>query len=65
MELVGKKRGRPFTLPEDITSELMEYIQAIRDNGGIVNTALVIAAGIGMFKRRDPFLLECRRICYA
>ena len=59
VELVSKKRGRPSTLPEDITSELMEYIQAICDNGGIVNTAIVIATGTGMLKLRDPSLLEC------
>ena len=59
VELVGKKRGRPSTLPKDITSELMEYIRAIRDNRGIVNIAVVIATGTGMLKRRDPSLLEC------
>ena len=59
VELVGKKRGRPSTLPEDITRELTEYIRTIRDNGGIVNTAIVIAAGLGMVKRKDPTLLEC------
>ena len=46
VELVGKKRGRPSTLPEDITRELTEYIRTIRDNGGIVNIAIVIAAGL-------------------
>ena len=60
MELVGKKRGRPSTLPEDITRELTEYIWTIRDNGGIVNTAIVIAAGTGMVKWKDPTLLECK-----
>ena len=59
MELVGKKRGRPSTLPEVITRGLTEYIRTIRDNGGIVNTAIVIAAGLGMVKQRDPTLLEC------
>ena len=46
-------------MPEDITRELTEYIRTIRDNGGIVNTAIVIAAGLGMVKRKDPTLLEC------
>ena len=59
MELVSKKRGRSPTPPEDITRELMEYIQATCDKGGIVNTAIVIAAGTGMVKWRDPSLLEC------
>ena len=40
-------RGRPSMLPEDITSHLVKYIHAIRDAGGIINTAIVIAAGLG------------------
>ena len=56
---MSKNRGRPPTLPEDITKDLMEYIRAIRESGGVVNTAIVIAAGMGMVKRRDPSLLEC------
>ena len=59
VELVSKKRGRPSTLPEDIKIELMEYIWAIHDKGGVVSTAVVIAAGTGMVKWRDPSLLEC------
>lgn len=58
VELTSKKRGTPSTLPEDITRDLIEYIRTIRNNGGIVNTAIVIAAGMGMVKRRDPSLLE-------
>ena len=59
VELVDKKRGRPAMLPEEITREVMEYIRAVRDGGGVVNTAVVIAAALGMVKRRQPSLLEC------
>ena len=59
VELVEKKRGRPSTLPEEISREVMEYIRAIRDGGGVVNTSIVIAAALGMVKRRRPSLLEC------
>ena len=52
-ELESKNRGRPSTLPEDITKDLIEYVRAIRESGGVVNTAIVIAAGMGMVKRRD------------
>ena len=58
-ELVGKSRGRPPTLPEDISKDLIEYARAICESGGVVHTAIVIAAGMGMVKRRDPSLLEC------
>ena len=59
MELKSKKRGRPSTLPDEITTIIMRYISAIRDAGGIINTAIVIAAGLGIVKRMDPKLLEC------
>ena len=59
VELVDKKRGRPAMLPEEITREVMEYIRAVRDGGGVVNTAVVVAAALGMVKRRQPSLLEC------
>ena len=54
-----KKRGRPSMLPKDITSHLTKYIHAIRDTGGIINTAIVIAAGLGIVKKVNPALLEC------
>ena len=58
-ELKSKKRGRPSMLPDKITTLLMKYIHTIRDAGGIINTAIVIAAGLGIVKKIDPGLLEC------
>ena len=46
-------------LPDKITTLLMKYIRTIRDAGGIINTAIVIAAGLGILKKIDPGLLEC------
>jgi len=46
-------------LPDEITTLIMKYINAIREAGGIMNTAIVIAAGLGIVKRMDPQLLEC------
>jgi len=54
-----KRRGRPPTLPEDIISHLAKYIHTIRDAGGITNTAIVIAVGLGIVKKINPGLLEC------
>ena len=51
--LEEKKRERPSMLPEDITSHLAKYIHAIRNAGGIINTAIVIAAGLGIVKRQS------------
>ena len=58
VKLEGKKRGRPSTLSEELSKELMSYIRVIREAGGIINTAIVIAAATGMVQKRDPTLLE-------
>ena len=46
-------------LSDEITTLLMKYIHTIRDAGGIINTAIVIAAGLGIVKRMDPGSFEC------
>ena len=46
-------------LSDKITTLLMKYIYAIRDAGGIINTAIVIAAGLGIVKRMDPGSFKC------
>ena len=43
-------------LPEDVLSLIMKYIHAIRGAGGIINTAIVMAAGLGIIKNVNP---EC------
>ena len=48
-------------LPEDVLALIIKYICAIRDAGGIINTAIVIAAGLGIVKKVNPGLLECNR----
>ena len=46
-------------LPENFISFVMKYICAIRDAGDIINTAIVIAAALGIIKKVNPGLLEC------
>lgn len=53
-ELEGKKTGRPPTLSDELTSKLKLFIEAIREGGGVINTAIVIAAATGMLQKRDP-----------
>ena len=57
-ELHGKKRGRPPTFPEEVTSCVMKYIHAVREAGGVINTAIVIGAALRIVKRMKPDLLE-------
>jgi len=37
----------------------MKYIRAVRDAGGVINTAIVIGATSGIAKQLKPELLEC------
>ena len=57
-ELNSKKRGRPPTFSEEVTACVMEYILAVRDAGGVVNTAIVIAAVSDIIRRMKLELLE-------
>ena len=52
--LEDKKTGRPSTLSDELTRELKLYIEVIREGGGMINTAIVIAAATGMLQKRDP-----------
>ena len=61
IELESKKRGRPSRLSDEVTKDLMAYVRAIREAGGNVNTAIVVAAATGMLQQRDPGLLACNR----
>ena len=56
VELHGKRRGRPSTLSDELTEELKAYILAVRDAGGVVNTAIVMAAETGVLRQKDPVL---------
>ena len=57
IELEEKER-KASSVPENLISFIMKCIRTIRDAGGIINTAVVIAAALGIIK---PILLECNR----
>ena len=54
-----EKKGRPVMLPENLISFIMKYIRDICNAGGIINTAIVIAAALGIMKKVNSVLLEC------
>ena len=56
-ELVDRKRGRPLLLGNELDVQVQAYVNALRLNGGIVNTAIVIATGEGIVKDHDSNLL--------
>ena len=57
--LEEKKRGRPSLLPDLVTGDIKCYIRALRDAGGVVNTAIVLAAATGILQTKDPTSLYC------
>ena len=56
-ELTPEKRGRPLLLGE-IDKDVADHIRSIREAGGIVNQAIVIATAHGLVKRKNPTLLS-------
>ena len=57
-ELEKKKRGRPATLSEDLSKDLRLYIRSIREGGGAVNTAIMIAAGTRISTASTTFVIR-------
>ena len=56
--LEEKKRGQPL-LSDSVTADIKCYICVLRDAGGVVNTAIVLAAATGILQRKDPTSLQC------
>ena len=55
--LPQKKRGRPLLLGEQLDKQVQAYITQLRSAGGVVNTPIVIATGIGIVESYDANLL--------
>ncbi len=47
-KLPGKRRGRPSILSDELTAQLKSYVLAVREAGGVINSAIVMAAGTGI-----------------
>ena len=45
-ELPSKKRGRPYLLGEELDKRVRSYLIALRERGGVVNTAIVLACAL-------------------
>lgn len=61
-EIFSKKRGRPFLFGNELDSNLQKCLYVLRENGAVINTQIVIAAGQGMItgktKRCFPKLVD-------
>ena len=56
--LPTKAQGRPLLLGHDLDRAVQDYINALREVGGVVNTAIIMAAAKGIVGAKDPSLLR-------
>ena len=54
----NKKKGHPLLLGEELDEQVKLYITALRNNGAVVNSAIVTACAEGLVKSRDANLLQ-------
>ena len=47
-------QGRPLLLGQELDKSVQDYINAMRKVGGVVNTAIVMAAANGIIAARSP-----------
>ena len=55
--LPTRKRGKPLLLGEKLDKEVKCYIGAVREGGGVINTAFTIAAATAIVRKTDRSLL--------
>ncbi len=53
-----KKRGRPFLLGEELDLQAQAYVKFLRENGAVINTAIVMAVAEEIVKSNDSNLLK-------
>lgn len=58
LELPRNVRGRPTILGDKLETELIDYCQKVREEGGILNSTIVRAAAKGIISFRDKTLLQ-------
>ena len=56
--LTLKKTGRPLMLGEKLDGVVKHYIRAVREGGGVITTAITMAAATAIVRRADRNLLS-------
>ena len=56
-EFPPKKTGRPLLLGEELDQQVRHYLAELCTRGGVVNTRIAIAVGIGIVTNKDTILL--------
>ena len=61
LELPTKKRGRPLLLGEELDQKVRSYLNALRDTGAVINTAIIVSCAKGIVVNESDNLLACHR----
>ena len=59
VELPMKKRGCPLLLGEELDQKVQSYLNALRANGAVVNTAVAVGCAKGLVASEGANLLAC------
>ena len=57
-KLCEKKWERPLLIDEDLEHQVQEFIREVRSSGGVVNTAITLAAAKGIVLAKDANMLS-------
>ena len=57
-KLESEKGGPPFLLDKELESQLQEYVNALRDNKGVVNSVIEMVAVEGISNGEDRYLVK-------
>ena len=57
LELTPKKRGRKLMLGDELDENVKKMVNSVRNSGGVINSAIVMAAGKGIVLAKDRSLL--------
>ena len=57
-KLCENKWGRPLLIGEDLECQVQEFIREVRSSGGVVNTAITLAAAKGIVLAKDANMLS-------
>ena len=57
-KLGNEKRGPPLLLGKELDMQVQEYVKSLRENGGVVNSAIVMVGAEGIVKSYDSNLLK-------
>ena len=57
-KLGSERRGPPLLLGNELDTQVQEYVKSLREKGGVINSAIVMAGAVGIVESYDSNLLK-------